>query len=71
MAPLPLAFSQMPFTIRNTFTDFIDNIAGYQVWLFLQLYYAPYTLASKTDDVDKWISAVSLNGARWSTLCTR
>jgi hypothetical protein len=69
MRPLPMAFSQLP--IKNPLTDFVDSIAGYQVWLFLQWYYAPYKLASKGDDVDQWIKAVSLNGARWniSNLC--
>lgn len=67
MTPLPMAFSQMQFPIKNPLTDFIDLVAGYQVWLFLQWYYAPYTLASKKDDVDKWVSAVTLNGARWTT----
>jgi hypothetical protein len=67
MTPLPMAFT----AIKNPLTDFIDSVAGYQVWLFLQWYYSPYKLAGKTDDVDQWIQAVSLNGARWniSNLC--
>ena len=69
MTPLPMALSQMQHPIKNPLTEFIDTVAGLQVWMFLQLYYLPYTLASKGDDVDQWIKAVSLNGSRWSTIC--
>jgi hypothetical protein len=68
MTPLPMAFSQVNWPIKTPLTDLIDQIAGYQVWLFLQVYYAPYKLASKGDEVDHWVKAVSLNGARWTIL---
>jgi hypothetical protein len=46
----------------------IDKLLDYQVWLFLQWYYLPYSLAGN-DEVDKWISSVSTNGIRWTNLC--
>ena len=72
MTPLPMAFSQMHYqqlVEQHPVVKLVNAIVDYQLWLFLQLYYAPYTLASKGDDVDKWISSLSLNGARWSNLC--
>ena len=38
------------------------------VLLFIYWYYFPYYLAGN-DEVDKWITSVSTNGARWSNLC--
>ena len=47
---------------------FIDHIFDYYAWLFLQWYYLPYYIAGN-EELDKWTTAVTLNGARWSNLC--
>lgn len=53
-------------------TEFTERLASdpasLPVVLFLYWYYLPYMLAGDSE-VDKWMNAVSLNGARWSNLC--
>ena len=41
----------------------------YQVWLMLQLYFAPYRLATMGDEVDQWVSQYSLNGMKCFSIC--
>ena len=38
------------------------------VLLFIYWYYLPYMLAGD-QELDKWMSSVSLNGIKWSNLC--
>lgn len=48
-------------------TEFIEQLAsdplGLPVLLFVYWYYFPYMLAG-SDEVDKWVSSVSLNGMK-------
>ena len=72
MTPLPPAFSDMykKITIENhPIVKITNSVLEYQMWLFLQLYFAPYRLATMSDDLDKFISRVSLNGIKSSNLC--
>jgi hypothetical protein len=48
--------------------NIFEYIIDYNVWLFLQLYYA-MTIISKGDEVDKFISHFSLNGIKPFTMC--
>lgn len=36
--------------------------------MFLYWYFLPYMIAGNSD-VDKWVTSVSTNGARWANLC--
>jgi len=38
-------------------------------WIFLQWYFLPYRIPALMGETDKWISSVSMNGARWTTIC--
>ena len=72
MTPLPPAFSDMykKIAIENhPIVKITNSVLEYQMWLFLQLYFAPYRLATMGDDIDKVISRVSLNGIKSSNLC--
>jgi hypothetical protein len=39
------------------------------VWWLLQWWFLPHRLISSGSDVDRWVSQVNLNGARWANLC--
>lgn len=49
--------------------NFIEAILDYNVWLFLQWYYSPFTLMRKGDEIDQFISQFSLNGIKPFTMC--
>jgi len=38
-------------------------------WWFLQLYFLPYRMPELHSDVDRMVSSISTNGARWANLC--
>jgi hypothetical protein len=38
-------------------------------WCFLQLYFLPFRMPSIMGETDKWVSSVSMNGARWANMC--
>ena len=42
----------------------MNALIDFNVWMFLQLYFLPYRLPQYGSEVDKWISVVSLNGAK-------
>jgi hypothetical protein len=76
MTPLPVAFSQMKISDEmiakywiNEMMHPITKLMDYQMWLFLQLYFAPYRMATMGDDIDKVISSISLNGIKSFNLC--
>lgn len=41
----------------------------YGVWMLLQWYFLPYRMPGLMGETDKWVSSVSMNGARWANLC--
>jgi hypothetical protein len=46
-----------------------NNLFDYSIWMFLQWHFMPYTLISKGDEMDKFISHFSLNGMKPFTMC--
>ena len=46
-----------------------ENIMDYYAWMFLQWHFMPYTLISKGDEMDKFVSHFSLNGMKPFTMC--
>jgi hypothetical protein len=72
MTPLPMAFSEMyeRMAIENhPIVKITNSILDYQMWLFLQMYFMPFRMATMGSDVDKWISSVSMNGLKSFNLC--
>ena len=58
-----------PKTILEDFSKhWASDPFGLPVLLFIYWYYLPYMLAG-SNEVDKWVSAVSLNGVKQANLC--
>ena len=47
----------------------MNPLIDYGVWMLLQWYFLPYKMPSIMGETDKWVSSVSMNGARWANLC--
>ena len=48
---------------------YINQMFDSWMWVMLKMAYAPYSLPDQFNDVDKWVSSVNLNGARWGSVC--
>ena len=59
--------TQFTEPLQNNY--FINQAFDSWMWIMLKLAYAPYNLPDQFNDVDKWVSSVNLNGARWSNIC--
>lgn len=46
----------------------MNSLIDYSVWMFLQWCFLPYKMPSIMGETDKWVSSVSMNGARWANM---
>lgn len=51
----------------------INQMVGYMideyVRMMLNLYFAPYYVIGKSDEVGEWVSSFSTNGMKWANIC--
>jgi len=48
---------------------FIDQMFDSWMWIMIKMMYAPYGLPAQLGEVEDWARNVSLNGARWGSIC--
>ena len=48
---------------------FADQVFDSWMWIMVKMMYAPYGLPAQLGEVEDWARNVSLNGARWPTIC--
>jgi hypothetical protein len=53
----------------NTLWQPLENLMDFNVWLFLQWYYAPMTMLGKGSEIDQWIASFSPNGMKAFNIC--
>jgi hypothetical protein len=47
----------------------LNSMLDQWMYLLIKMYFMPYELAGRGDEIDKWISQFSLNGIKQASIC--